>query len=183
MKYYNVLLTEDQLRFFSRHTPSNLEDYQYEKLSDKEIKKLSDGEIDDLIDTDAETADRNTDRYINKKLPKYLLTGAGVGAAAGSLLSGKNNRVSGAVLGGLLGAGAGAAGATMRGISKAGEEGHSRDIVPRKAARRIDRIRKKGNAYQRMKEREDRAIQKELMREKLIADYDRNAALWANALK
>lgn len=85
----------------------------------------------------------------------------------------------GALTGGTLGLALGYAAGAARGAHMASKEGHSRDIVPKKAARKIDKIRKKGNAYQRMMEREDRALLREIERQRLKADLDRNAALWS----
>lgn len=167
-------MTEEELALFSRHTPNDLEEYEHTRLSDKELKRLSDGEIDDLIDEDSERATRNTRRYISKKLPKYTAAGAGAGIAAGALLGGKGGRMAGAGLGSLAGALIGASGAYGRGTQIATEEGHGRKEVSKKAARRADKAKRNGNAYARMKEREDRRIQQEL-------DRERNRALWNNA--
>ena len=160
--------------YYSRHTPKGLEEYKHTKLSDKEIKRLSEGEIDDMIDEDASRATRNEDRYVFKKLPKYLAAGIGTGTAAGAILGGKGGRLHGAAAGAMFGTMAGTVGAAARGSKKAKEEGHSREEISKKAARRVDKVKRNGNAYSRMREREDRRIQQQL-------DRERNAALWSNA--
>ena len=172
-KKYSVLMTEEELRIFSRHTPKNLE--KYKELTDKEIKDMSDGELDYYIDSEADKASRNENRYIRKKFPKYLAVGAGSGAAAGALLAGKGARIGGGAYGAMLGGVAGAVGASYRGSKKAQEEGHSRDTKSRKLAARADKIRG-GNSYIRMKEREDRIRQQQL-------DAQRNQAILAAALR
>lgn len=160
-------------KLFSRHTPNNLEKYEHTKLSEKELKRMSDEEIDDMIDEDADRASRNTNKYISKKLPKYLAAGTVAGMTAGSLLGGKGKRLSSAAVGSVLGTLVGTAGAHVRGSQKATEEGHGRKEISRKAAKRADKV-KGGNAYTRMKEREDRRIQQSL-------DRERNRALRSNA--
>lgn len=171
-KKYSVIMTEDELRLFSRHTPKNLE--KYKDLTDEELKELSEGELDYYIDSEADKAGRNTQRYINKKLPKYLAIGAGGGAAAGALLS-SGSRVGGGLYGALIGGMAGGIGAAYRGSKKASQEGHSRENRTRKISSKADRVRG-GNSYSRMKEREDRLRQQQL-------DAQRNQAILAAALR
>ena len=166
---YQLLMTEDELRLFSRHTPEDLEEYLHNKLTDKELKKMTDGEIDELIDSEARKATRNTNKYVGKKLKKYLLTGGLGGAVLGGAVGGAG----GALLGGLGGTVIGVSGAQLRGSMKAAEEGHGRRHISGKTAIRADKARG-GNSYARMREREDRLIQQQL-------DRERNAALWHNA--
>lgn len=72
---YSVLMTEDELRWFSKHTPEDLEEYHYDKLTDKDLKGMTEGEIDELIESEANKATRNTNKYIKKRLKKNMIAG------------------------------------------------------------------------------------------------------------
>lgn len=168
-------MDEEELYMFSRHTPKNLEKYKLDELSDKDIKKLRDGELYALLDDDIEASDRNESKYVAKKLPKWAGAGAALGAGIGALASPKGSKGIRALQGGLAGGFLGALGGTARGSSKAAKEGHNRSSVSRRLSRKIDKVRG-SNLYKDIKESEERRLQRAL-------DSERNAAIWANAMR
>lgn len=127
---------------FSRHTPKNLE--KYTKYTDEDLDNMTRGQKLRALEEEDEKAERNTKRYVNKKLKKYVPVGL-VGGASLGLLAPKGTKAGVAMMGGLLGGTLGAAGGVMRGESKAKEEGHNRDKRSIALARRIDeRARARG---------------------------------------
>lgn len=127
-------------RLFSRHTPKNL--IKYKNYDDEDFEKMSRGDKLRALDLEDSTANKNTSKYIIKKIKKHGSIGAGAGALIGAGLTGKGNRAAGAVLGGLNGGLVGLMTGTLRGDYIAGKEGHNRDKRTLALARKIDRYEK-----------------------------------------
>lgn len=123
-------------KLYSRHTPKGLK--RYKEYKDEDFEKMTRGQKLRALEEEDETANSNTNKYIFKKLKKYIPVGAGVGALAGGVLAPKGFKTPAAIQLGLLGAGVGTIAGITRGDSKAKKEGHNRDDRTMKLARRMD---------------------------------------------
>ena len=99
-------------KLFSRHTPKGLK--KYKDYKDEDLDKMTKGQKLRALEEEDETAVKNSNKYVYKKLKKYIPVGAAVGGTAMGIMAGKGQRIPGAVAGALTGGILGAAGGAMR---------------------------------------------------------------------
>lgn len=137
-----------ETKSFSRHTPKNLKKYK-----DYDLENMTRGQRLGALEEEDDTAAKNTNKYVAKKIKKHAGIGAGVGAIGGAILGAtggaKGAKMSSALMVGttlgLSGAGLGIATGSARGQHIAKKEGHDRDNRTKRLARKMDEVaRKKG---------------------------------------
>lgn len=123
-------------KLFSRHTPKGLK--KYKDYKDEDLDKMTKGQKLRALEEEDETAVKNSNKYVYKKLKKYIPVGAAVGGTAMGIMASKGQRIPGAVAGAITGGVLGAAGGAMRGQYFANKEGHDRDKRTIRLARKMD---------------------------------------------